>query len=191
VRDVGRSWRRMAAVVVLAGLGLLLGATPALAHTRLESSSPADGASVADAPSGVTLTFNQEMQADFSTITVVGPDGTSWQAGQVSSAGTSVSTQVRPLGPAGRYEIGYRVVSEDGHPVVGTISFTLTAAGTGAAPAAVTTAPAVGTTPAPTVITTTASTTSGDSTPIWPWVLGGVVVIGAGVAVALRKGRRE
>ena len=50
---------------------------------------------------------------------MVGPDGTNYQTGQVSAAGGQVSTAVSPLGPAGRYEIGYRVVSDDGHPVQG------------------------------------------------------------------------
>ena len=37
---------RFVAVCVAACVALLVGATPALAHTRLESSDPADGSSV-------------------------------------------------------------------------------------------------------------------------------------------------
>jgi hypothetical protein len=73
-------------------------------------------------------------------MSVVGPDGTNYQSGQVSAAGGQVSTAVSPLGPAGVYQIGYRVVSDDGHPVQGKVSFTLTAPGPAAA--APTTAPA-------------------------------------------------
>lgn len=194
MREISRSWLRVAAVAVLAGLGLLLGAAPAFAHTRLVSSSPADGSSVAAPPAQVTLVFNQEMKADFSTITVIGPDGAAWQTGAVASDGKSVTTQVRPLGPAGRYDVGYRVLSEDGHPVVGKIAFTLTAPGPASAaptPASATPSPVAGPTSAPPAVTTTASSTDTTSTPVWPWLIGGVVVIAGGVATALRLGRRE
>jgi copper resistance protein C len=40
---------------------------------------------------------------------------------------------VSALGPAGPCQIGYRGVSDDGHPVEGTVSFTLTTPGAAAA----------------------------------------------------------
>ena len=64
----------------------------------------------------VSLTFNEDISAEFASISVVGPDGTNYATGPVSAAGGQVSTAVSPLGPAGAYEIGYRVVSDDGHP---------------------------------------------------------------------------
>ena len=78
-------------------------------------------------PQRVSLTFNEPMQAGFATLTVIGPDGNAYQAGDVTADGGTVEIGVAPLGPAGRYEIGYRVVSEDGHPVTGSVAFTLTA----------------------------------------------------------------
>jgi hypothetical protein len=96
---------------------------------------------------------------------------------------------VSPLGPAGSYQVGYRVVSDDGHPVQGKVSFTLTkpgpaaSAGTAAEPTA---APA----PAAAPVAPQASSQQGGSAPIWPWLVGGVVLVAAGTAVALRLGRR-
>ena len=81
----------------------------------------------------MSLTFNEPMQAGFATLTVIGPDGTPYQSGEVTTDGGTVSVAVSPLGPAGRYEIGYRVISEDGHPVTGSVAFTLTAPGPAAA----------------------------------------------------------
>ena len=104
---------RAAAVALVAGLALLLGAAPALAHTRLQSSDPPDGASLDTAPQHVALTFNEEMSAEFSTITVVGPDGAHYETGDVGAEGGTISTALLPLGPAGQYKIGYRVVSAD------------------------------------------------------------------------------
>ncbi len=127
---------RAAAITLLCGLTLLVGATPALAHARLQSSNPADGSSTATAPQRVSLTFNEPMQQGFATLTVIGPDGTAYQSGEATADGDTVGIGVSPLGPAGRYEIGYRVVSEDGHPVTGSVAFMLTAPGPAATTAA-------------------------------------------------------
>jgi copper resistance protein C len=180
---------RLLAATVAACVALLLGAAPAFAHTRLESSDPVDKSSVDTAPASVSLTFNEAISAEFATLSVVGPDGTNYQSGQVSAAGGQVSTAVSPLGPAGVYQIGYRVVSDDGHPVQGTVSFTLTAPGPAAA--APTTAPAAAA-PAPTAapVAPQASSTPSGGAPIWPWLVGAVILVAAGAVVALRLGRR-
>ncbi|HEX5813288.1 MAG TPA: copper resistance protein CopC, partial [Pseudonocardia sp.] len=88
-----------------------------------------------------------------------------------------------PLGPAGVYQIGYRVVSADGHPVSGKVAFTLTTAGAGSAQAQT---PA--TTAAPDAVPTTAPPDAGGA-PVWPWIAGAVVLVAGGVALALRLGR--
>jgi methionine-rich copper-binding protein CopC len=181
---------RTVAVGLLAGLALLLGATPALAHTRLLSSDPTDGASLDTAPEHVSLTFNETMTPGFSTITVVGPDGAHYETGQVGAEGGTVSIALLPLSPAGRYEIGYRVVSADGHPVTGSVAFTLTAPGPGATtaapePSAAPAAPAATAAPPPAA----APAESDSGMPVWPWIVGAVVLVGGGVVAALRLGR--
>jgi methionine-rich copper-binding protein CopC len=192
-----RVFLRLVAATVTACVALLLGAAPAFAHTRLEGSNPADGSSVAGAPESVSLQFNEDIQAEFVTVSVVGPDGTQYQTGVASTAGGQVTTAVSPLGPAGTYEIGYRVVSDDGHPVTGKVSFTLTAPGPGGAlptpsaalPSAA--APAPVPAPAPTVVDPQASTQQSEGAPVWPWLAGAVVLVGAGAAAALRLGRQR
>jgi copper resistance protein C len=187
---------RVVAVTLLCAVTLLFGAAPAFAHTRLQSSDPADGSSLGAGPQRVSLTFNEPMQTGFATLTVIGPDGRPYQSGEVAANGGTVSIGVAPLGPAGRYEIGYRVVSEDGHPVTGSVAFTLTApspaaATTAAAPSSALAAPASAT-PAPTSAApapVAASTSEGGDMPVWPWIVGGVVLIGVGAAAALRLGR--
>src|SRR5688500_4828682 len=179
---------RVGTVTLLAGLALLLGAAPALAHTRLQGSDPSDGASLDTAPEHVALTFNEEMTPEFSTITVVGPDGARYETGAVGAEGGTVSSALLPLGPAGQYKIGYRVVSADGHPVSGEVSFTLTTPG----PAASAPAPAPSAAPAaaPAPETAAAAPAEGDAgTPVWPWIVGAVVLVGGGVVAALRLGR--
>ena len=188
---------RLLAATVAVCVALLLGAAPAFAHTRLESSDPVDKSSVDTAPTSVSLTFNEAISAEFATLSVVGPDGTNYQSGPVSASNGQVSTAVSPLGPAGVYEIGYRVVSDDGHPVSGKVSFTLTTAGPGAAaaPAAPTAAaapaPAPVAAPATTAVDPEADSRSGGGAPIWPWLVGAVILVAAGAAVALRLSRRS
>lgn len=179
-------------LAAVCALAMLLVAGPAAAHSRLESSDPADGASLATPPSKVTLTFNEQMQQGFATLTVIGPGDTAWQDGETQVSGDSVSIAVKPLGPAGKYQIGYRVVSDDGHPISGSVSFTLTAPGPAAATAP--TSAAAPSTAAPTAAapsTTAAAAPAEDTggTPVWPWIVGGVVAVAAGVVLALRLGR--
>lgn len=176
---------RALALTLVTGLALLLGATPALAHTQFLDSDPADGARLDTAPEQVTLTFNEAIPAEFSTITVIGPDGTGYHTGDVTAGENTVSTAVRPLGPAGRYEIGYRVISDDGHPVTGSVAFTLTAPGPGASTAPSAAAPA---TQAPVEVEPAAAAGDGGM-PAWPWIAGAAVLVVGGVAAALRLGR--
>ena len=182
---------RTVAVTVLAAFALLLGTGTALAHTRLLSSDPADGTSLDAGPGQVSLTFNEAMTPGFSTVTVVGPDNVQYQTGEVTADGGTVGIGVAPLGPAGRYEIGYRVVSEDGHPVTGSVAFTLTTAGPGLA--APTSAPAAAGTStsaeAPPPVAAPAPADTGGGAPVWPWIVGAVVLVGGGVVAALRLGR--
>jgi copper resistance protein C len=186
---------RLLAATVAACVALLLGAAPAFAHTRLESSDPADKSSVDTAPESVSLTFNEDISAEFASMSVVGPDGTNYATGPVSATGGQVSTAVSPLGPAGAYEIGYRVVSDDGHPVQGKVTFTLTTPGPGAAAPSVAPATAAGPTaepapPATTAVDPQATSQPSEGAPIWPWLVGAVILVAAGAVVALRLGRR-
>ncbi|TQS29176.1 copper resistance protein CopC [Microbispora sp. KK1-11] len=122
----------------------MLVATPARAHDVLVASDPKDGAVLGAMPASVTLTFDQAVRRDFARLAVTGPDGAHYEQGEITVNGRNVSVGVRTSTPAGAYAIGYRIVSNDGHPVTGAVRFTVT--GGGAAPGAVT-APAA--TPAP------------------------------------------
>ena len=182
-----RSVLRLLAATLAACVALLVGAAPAFAHTRLEGSDPTDGSSVASGPTSISLRFSESVSADFTTLTVVGPDGAQYQTGSVSAADGQVSTAVSPLGPAGTYRIGYRVVSDDGHPIQGTVSFLLTSPGSGTGrPAAAPGPPTAVATPA---VDPRAASRQGEDAPIWPWLAGAVVLVGAGAVVALRLGR--
>lgn len=171
---------------VLAALGgLFLGTGTAFAHNVVVSSDPADGSSVDAGPSKVTLRYDLPVQPQFAVVTVIGPENGHYEDGLPQVVGSTVSANVRPLGPAGRYTVGYRVVSDDGHPVTGSFSFTLTKAGTGT-PGPAAQAPADPA--APSAKPAGAGNEDDGDTPVWPWIVGAVLLLGGGVVVALRAG---
>jgi hypothetical protein len=178
--------RRYLLPVVLAGLAVFGLATPALAHDVLIGSDPANGASVSAGPSQVRLNFNAPVQFGANYLTVIGPDGAHWEKSENATVvGNSVSTSVAPLGPAGEYKVGYRIISADGHPVSGEITFTLTKAGTGTPPAQQASAGTGGSSAASTSAVGS-SGAAGGGVPIWIWVLGAFVLLVGGLFLGLR-----
>jgi methionine-rich copper-binding protein CopC len=173
---------RLAGAVVVACLGLVALATPASAHNTLIGSTPKDKATVDTGPSTIELTFDQPVQAgqDLNSIAVIGPDNDHWEAGPVQVASNVARTPVRPLGPAGVYRIGYRILSADGHPVSGELTFTLTRPGTGS--------------PLPAdQLPRSADSTSGadEGVPVWVWLAGAAALLGAGLVLAFRMGGKS
>lgn len=145
---MSRRWLRMlviaAAILVVLPLGLLA-AAPARAHAELVSSDPADGANLASPPNQLRFTFGEDLLAQGSAITafsVASDERVSLPEAVV--AGNTVSVDWPHPTPAGQYRANYRVVSADGHPITGSIRFTIagepTDAGTSASSAAVSTA---------------------------------------------------
>ena len=190
--------RRTVAAALVAGLAVLLTATPAAAHAKLESTTPAQGASLAIPPTTVSLTFGEPVTVGAAPIAVTGPGGARWKVGKASITDSTVSAPVTATGPAGAYTLAYTVISDDGDAISGKVAFTLTAAATP------TTAPAPTTTAAPTPTaapTTTAGATTpspaaastpsdpGGGVPAWVWVVVAVVAVG-GIGAIVARSRR-
>ena len=66
----------VAALVVL--FSVLLGTPAALAHTSLQKSTPAAGASLSAPPAEVSLTFGEAVRLPANPIRVAGPERTWW-----------------------------------------------------------------------------------------------------------------
>jgi len=163
-------------VACLALLGL---ATPASAHNSLIGSTPRDGSSLQAGPTQIELKFDQPVQAGqgLNSIAVLGPNNDHWEGGAPQVSSNVVTAPVRPLGPAGTYKVGWRILSADGHPVSGELTFTLTTAGTGTpAPPGQQAAPA------------SSPSTEDSGVPAWVWIVGAGVLLAAGLVLALRMG---
>jgi methionine-rich copper-binding protein CopC len=147
-------------------------APAAAAHAARIASDPAEGSRLTTGPAQVSATFNEPLQPEFDSMTVVGPDGNLWSTGDARVQGAVLSVALRALGPVGRYTVNYRVTSADGHAVAGSWWFELTTAGTGAPGPAAEPAKAAG-------------------MPIWPFVaaaaLSIVIVAGWAARRAMRR----
>jgi copper resistance protein C len=165
--------RLVATLVLVISLPVLAlaGAGVASAHATRIATDPADNAALTSSPAEVSATFNEKLQPQFAAMTVVGPDGNLWSAGDPKIDGAVASVGVRPLGPSGSYTVNYRVTSADGHVVSGSWSFRLTVAGTG--------------TPGPSA---SATGPSNDGIPVWPFfVAAGLIVVGGAVWTVRRQ----
>jgi len=174
----------LAAVAILAfGLSAvaLTSAGPAWSHATLVSSSPADGEQVPVPPSRVSATFNEPMQTQFAAMTLIGPDGGQYGAGEPTVDDTVISVAVRPGGPAGDYTANYRATSADGHVVSGSWTFRVLAA------APTTDSPAPTGTPASTDTAAPTDTSGDGGTPVWPFVAAATAVVAAGALWSVRR----
>ncbi|MEN3381512.1 MAG: copper transport protein, partial [Hyphomicrobiales bacterium] len=112
---------------VAALLASLLYMPAAHAHATLIGSEPADGAVLARAPTTVRLTFNEPVSPLIMRL-VGAPGGSARELGAVAVEGQSVVVTLPELpqeAMQGTYGVSWRVVSADGHPVGGTLSFSV------------------------------------------------------------------
>ncbi len=121
----GRGPTRLALAVLLGALALLGTAGPAAAHAQLVSTDPADGALLATAPSQVTLSFDEPVRLTSQEIRVYDADGQA-VASTASTSGRDVAIALEDTASLrGTYVVGWFVVSADGHPISGSLTFSV------------------------------------------------------------------
>jgi methionine-rich copper-binding protein CopC len=145
-------------------------ALPAAAHDSLLSSDPPDKATVARTPSVVVLTLDEPPLALGAQVVVTGPSG-QVQTGNAQIVDNTLRQDLQPGAPAGVYQVVWRVSSDDGHPVTGSLSFTSQAASAGE-PSSAGSQPPADTTQA------VKHHHSHSGGPI-PWLIAGVIALGA------------
>lgn len=121
----GRLVRTLCAGLALAGALVLASVTPAMAHDELISSDPADGENLVAAPETVTLEFSAEVLTVGAAVVVTDPAGTDWVRADPQVDGSVVIAALSPDMPNDAYELRWRVVSSDGHPISGIVLFTV------------------------------------------------------------------
>lgn len=115
---------RHVVVVVAAVFIVVLTAPGASAHAQLTRSTPAEGVRLDALPATATLTFSETVRTP-AFVAVTGPGQASVTSGSVRTRDANL---IQPLGESagpGQYTLSYRVTSADGHPVSGTLHFSL------------------------------------------------------------------
>jgi len=182
--------RTAVASLVASLLVLVLAPAPmAWAHTELVLSDPADGAALAVDPSEVLLAFSEELIP--STVSVSVADGTGFvvtvAAPDVDGADVSFPWPPALTGPD--YTVNSRVVSQDGHPVSGSLSFTGAGPSVGESSASAPPVPSAGTSPAETSPAPVAvSAEPGPAAQDSGLPTGGIVAIAVGLAIGIAVG---
>ena len=116
---------------VALGLMLVLPAAPAVAHASLLHSTPGDGAVMAQAPGLVELVFSEPVALVSDGFQLYDNTG-GHRAVPAEQLDATVSASLPSDLPEGSYTLGWRVVSDDSHPVSGVLSFTVGRSGASA-----------------------------------------------------------
>lgn len=120
-----RTLRLAAAAVAAAAVLFVAGTLPAAAHDELVASSPETGERLAAAPETVTLTFSAAVLTVGAAVVVADESGHDWVVGEATVADGVVTVTLADGMPDAGYEIRWRVVSSDGHPISGIVPFTI------------------------------------------------------------------
>jgi len=171
-----RPVRWFAATMLLVMGALLALANPAFAHDKFVGSSPTDKATVHAAPTRVTIRFEEPPGNGFSGISVIGPDGKNLGIGTAKIVGSTLTIPVKKTSSTGLFTVKYHIISDDGHPVSGTVHFTVS---TKPKPSATVTSPSA----SPVAKTTTQGSDHG-----WIAILGSAVVLFAIVGLLAKRG---
>ena len=108
---------------LLISVGLFGGTVPASAHADLVSTTPVDGAVLESAPRTLTLSFSSTLLEGMVEVAVSNFAGELVSGVLVESVGTDAVVQWPADLPGDTYKVAYRIVSQDGHPVTGSLRF--------------------------------------------------------------------
>ncbi|MCP1765627.1 copper resistance CopC/CopD family protein [Bradyrhizobium japonicum] len=114
----------MRLLAALATLLCVVGfATGASAHAALVAVEPASGSMLASAPKAVELRFNEAVTPG--AIQLIDGAGRARDDARVSTSGETISVAMPPDLPQGTAVVSYRVISQDGYPVAGSMIFSI------------------------------------------------------------------
>ena len=112
--------------LALLALTALAPASRVSAHAQLDSSDPAPSSILEEAPTRITLDFNEPVQTQARSIDIYSADGSRVMIGEAlvsQDDPTVVYAENIPPIPDGVYAVAYRVISDDGHVAEGAYTF--------------------------------------------------------------------
>lgn len=191
------------AAALLAAFLVLFAPLSASAHDALTASSPEADSTVDVLPAEITLTFSADLITGegATEVQVTDAAGTPVTDGAAVTEGPTVTQPLVAEAEAGAYHVVWKVVSSDGHPTSGEYFFTVTNSTlpTTEPTPAPTESSSSSFAPAPTATPTATPTLTADdpadtaSSPAWIWILVvlGILVIAAGITLAVILSRRR
>lgn len=191
------------AAALLAAFLVLFAPLSASAHDALTASSPEADSTVDVLPAEITLTFSADLITGegATEVQVTDAAGTPVTDGAAVTEGPTVTQPLVAEAEAGAYHVVWKVVSSDGHPTSGEYFFTVTNSTlptTEPTPAPTESAsssfaPAPTATPTATPTLTAEDPADAASSPAWIWILVvlGILVIAAGITLAVILSRRR
>jgi methionine-rich copper-binding protein CopC len=111
--------------VVLAAVAVLALCVWVQAHTKLEKSVPADGATLTTAPTSIQLFFNEKPDLKVTKVEITGPSGKVELGPAHSMADKDIMAPVKGTLGDGKYTVAWRAAGTDGHVQKGEFSFTV------------------------------------------------------------------
>src|SRR3954453_21576705 len=121
------------AAILAAMLLAFCGVDRAWAHAALVATEPRDGSMVGQPPDKVRLRFNEPVTP--ALVRLIDADGKARGDAVVKPDGETVEIMLPANLPAGTQVVSYRVISADGHPVAGSMMFSVGMGNSGTAPA--------------------------------------------------------
>jgi len=116
-----RAWIALAVALVLCAV--FAQTRTAGAHASLIGSEPPNNAVIAEAPAAVVMTFNEPVAP--LTMRLVAPGGAAQDLKDISTQGNALRVAVPAGLGRGTHLLSWRVVSSDGHPVGGSVMFSI------------------------------------------------------------------
>lgn len=115
---------RIIGAVLLVALFLFC-AAPAFAHASLLDTQPASGAILSEAPQEIILTFSEPASALAMHLINAEGERTELAPGDSVPSGNSIVVSLPAGGLRGTYVLSWRAASSDGHPIAGSVIFSV------------------------------------------------------------------
>ncbi len=115
---------RLVTAVVACVFAVLASASPASAHATLVSTDPVDGAVLDTSPGRARFTFDERVALPADAIRVFDATGAPVDS-SASASGQVVTVDLPDTLAEGTYVVAWRIVSADGHPVAGSLTFSV------------------------------------------------------------------
>lgn len=180
---------RSVLVVLIVGVLSVLPSVAATAHSAMTGSNPTSGSTLTAMPKELELQFNEDLQEMSLSMVLRHDDETVAELEPRLDGAVVRATPPDETWASGEYQLVYRVVSEDGHPLSGSVPFSLDVeeASAPADPTATPSAAAPATAEPSTSQASAAAEPDSSSTGVTAAIVVGVVVLALVGAVLVRR----